>query len=319
MKTKIFTLLLIYLLNTPLFARPAQITFIYPMGSNGIDSITQSNELSLNILAGLNGGLNGVEVGSILNYNNGPVKGVQVSGVANITKGTTDGVAIAGVLNLSTEASSGIQVSTINMGVDTFEGVSVGVINLIGTLKGVSLGVINVVDDSSEGLPIGLFSFVRNGFFALELETTNTLLSTLNYKMGVKRFYTIIKVGYSPLGSSTLNVAGLGWGTQIALSDSSKIVLDVTSNSISDSTNSIFTADDSTYNSINKVDINYKLHLLKNLSVFAGPSLDILVSEQKTDGSYISVDNFSPFYTKELSNSKLSVTFGLSVGISLEL
>ena len=39
--------------------RKAQVTFAYPLGSAGNSSVNYTNKFSLNILYGLNGGLNG--------------------------------------------------------------------------------------------------------------------------------------------------------------------------------------------------------------------------------------------------------------------
>ena len=73
--------------NDTLKTRKAQITFGYPIGSNGMVSMEYSNNFSFNILYGLNGGVVGAEIGSILNYNKGKVAGFQLTGVSNINTG----------------------------------------------------------------------------------------------------------------------------------------------------------------------------------------------------------------------------------------
>ena len=57
-----------------LLTSKVQVTFAYPLGSNGLNSLNYSNNFSLNILFGLNGGVDGVEIGGLMNYNKGEVK-----------------------------------------------------------------------------------------------------------------------------------------------------------------------------------------------------------------------------------------------------
>ena len=86
--------------NDSLKNRKAQVTFAYPIGSSGTSSTEYLNKFSFNILYGLNGGVNGFEMGSLLNYNKGQVKGFQLSGVSNINIGYSDGFILSGVSNI---------------------------------------------------------------------------------------------------------------------------------------------------------------------------------------------------------------------------
>ena len=56
-------------------SRKLQVTFAYPIGTAGITSRNYVNNFSFNILYGLNGGVNGFELGSLWNHNDGYVKG----------------------------------------------------------------------------------------------------------------------------------------------------------------------------------------------------------------------------------------------------
>ena len=193
--------------NDSLKNRKAQVTFAYPIGSSGTSSTEYLNKFSFNILYGLNGGVNGFEMGSLLNYNKGQVKGFQLSGVSNINIGysdgfilsgvsnicmdSTSGVIISGVLNYSKQNAKGFQLATANISANEFSGFQLGVFNYAKKLKGVQFGVFNYLDDGEQGLPIGIFSIVKNGHYELELAGGEVIYSNLNYKMGVERFYTI--------------------------------------------------------------------------------------------------------------------------------
>ena len=80
--------------------RPGQITFFYPLGTSGVDAINYSNNVSFNILCGMNGGLNGVEFGGLVNTNLGSVNGAQFAGIANINTKEANGIFFGGIRTL---------------------------------------------------------------------------------------------------------------------------------------------------------------------------------------------------------------------------
>ncbi len=64
-------------LNDSTSGLPFQITFITPMGTNGTLSPKVTSNLSLNVVAGYNGGVEGVEVGGFANVLEYDMKGGQ--------------------------------------------------------------------------------------------------------------------------------------------------------------------------------------------------------------------------------------------------
>jgi hypothetical protein len=79
--------------------RPFQLTFITPLGTNGIDAPKITNRFSLNIIGGVARGLEGFEAGSVANVILKDVKGVQMVGVGNIVLGNLKGAQFAGYVN----------------------------------------------------------------------------------------------------------------------------------------------------------------------------------------------------------------------------
>jgi hypothetical protein len=77
---------------------PIQITFVYPLGTNGVNAANTVNEFSLNVFAGYAAGLDGFEVGGFANIERDFMDGFQVAGFANLV-GRGDGVQLAGFLN----------------------------------------------------------------------------------------------------------------------------------------------------------------------------------------------------------------------------
>jgi len=317
--------------NDSLKTHKAQVTFAYPIGSYGTSSMEYSNNFSFNILYGLNGGLNGAEIGSILNYNKGQVKGFQLSGVSNINIGksegfllsgvsnicmdSTSGVLISGVLNYSNQDTKGFQLATTNIAVNQFNGFQLGVFNYAQKLKGVQFGVFNYLDDGEEGLPIGIFSIVKNGHYELELTGGDVIYSNLNYKMGVERFYTIFKAGYSSYKNSPVYSFGLGFGGNISISERQKISIDLSYNQIVYNNN----WDCGKLNILNKVDFNYKYSVSEKLSLLLGPSFNVYVTEEKVDGEYGTLNIPYTMYTNEGTTSKLFMWLGINAGLSLKL
>jgi hypothetical protein len=163
--------------------QPFQMSFIPPMSTNGIANQNSTNHLSINIVAGYSGGLEGIEMGGLANvikqdakgvqlsgFTNvvgGKVEGVQLSGFANINKGSTRGIQMAGFINMVNDSSSGIQSSGFaNINNGSFSGwQNAGFVNLNqGKLQGVqTAGFTNVTADSIDGVQASGFYNQTNG------------------------------------------------------------------------------------------------------------------------------------------------------------
>jgi len=324
----------------------AQITFGYPIGSNGADSRDYTNNFSLNILYGLNGGVNGVEIGSILNQNDGDVVGTQISGVVNLNTGYSDGVLlsgvsnicngftrglfisgvsnicrdtssgvfVSGVLNYSEQNSKGFQLATINISMNELNGFQLGVVNFSKKIKGVQLGVVNILNEKDGGIPVGVVSVVKNGLYEFELTGGDAIYSNLNYKMGIDKLYTIYKIGYSTFHNKPVYSYGMGFGTTTSLSEKQHISIDATSNNI------IYNNKwNQKLNLLNKVDCNYKYSITPKLTLLIGPSFNVYVTKVKVDDEYGTLNIPYTFYTNNWTKGKLSMWIGFNAGLSLKL
>ena len=151
--------------------RVGQVSFFYPIGTSGVHSLGYSNRFSFNIIGGINGGVNGFELSSVLNINNGDVDGVQVAGVSNLTLGNSSGAIISGVLNIS-ESHKGFQLSTVNVAYGEMTGMQTGVVNLTKEVKGAQLSTINLTSGEVDGAQIGVVNVAK--------EVKGVQLSTVN-------------------------------------------------------------------------------------------------------------------------------------------
>lgn len=91
--------------------RPAQVSFLPYLGTNHRLSGSVINRFSLNVLAGYSGGVEGLEVGGLLNLVRGPVTGVQVAGFGNLVRGRMRAVQVGGFFNQNFGESRGPQIA----------------------------------------------------------------------------------------------------------------------------------------------------------------------------------------------------------------
>ncbi len=129
--------------------RLAQISLLPFLGTNALRSNRITNNLSLNVFWGTNGGVDGLEVGGFFNSITKDVKGVQVAGFGNMVGGAMVGTQAAGLFNVSGEASQGVQAA--------------GLFNVSGDFDGVqAAGLFNVSGGKAEGVQAsGLFNVAK--------------------------------------------------------------------------------------------------------------------------------------------------------------
>jgi hypothetical protein len=169
----------------------------------------------------------GVQIGGVVNLCERSNGSAQIAGIGNVTGGSFDGLQIAGVLNIAdtikgaqisgvlnaTNEISGTQISGVAnivpkvkgtqiAGVanisDIVEGVQLsGCINLANYIKGVQISTINIAD-SCNGIPIGVFSYIGNGYHKIEISADEIFYTNVSFKTGVKCFYNIFLVGIRP-------------------------------------------------------------------------------------------------------------------------
>jgi len=153
--------------------RPFQFTFFYPLGTNGTNSPKYSNDISLNLLAGYNGGVNAMEVGAFANVNTSDVKGFQGAGFVNVNIGKTSGVQAAGFYNQSSEFSGGQFAGFVNLNTKNSSGyMGAGFANVVrGSMKGwQTAGFVNTSTESITGAQLaGFGNFSRDSVNGVQL------------------------------------------------------------------------------------------------------------------------------------------------------
>jgi hypothetical protein len=151
--------------------RPFQVTFVPPLGTNGVESSGFINKLSINILAGHNGGVDGFEAGSVLNLTEDNVKGVQLSGFGNIAGGPVEAVQVAGFMNIDRHNCEGVQAAGFINYVDGYARAiqAGGFANLSAGLKGIQVSGFANVADEAEGVQVAGFLNAAASFNGIQV------------------------------------------------------------------------------------------------------------------------------------------------------
>ena len=140
----------------------------------------------------------GVLVTGLANYVGDSSHGVQIAGGGNFQIGDYKGTQIAGLGNFASAKISGSQISTLY--------------NHGGYVRGVQISLFNYAD-SLGGVPIGLVSFVNNGYHKLEISADEIFYTNLAFRTGIHKFYNILSVGMmSQQTTDGLNVWSFGYG-----------------------------------------------------------------------------------------------------------
>ncbi|MDF7814736.1 secretin and TonB N-terminal domain-containing protein [Hymenobacter sp. YC55] len=125
-------------LARPTLTKKAQISFLGPLGSNGLRSGQTVNKMSLNVLGGYAAGVDGFEAAGLFNVDRDTVAGTQLAGLANIVGRHLDGFQGAGLMNVVAGGGTGWQAAgLLNVATRPLNGVqTAGLFNYSGLAKG---------------------------------------------------------------------------------------------------------------------------------------------------------------------------------------
>ncbi len=283
-----------------------------------------NNEQSRNVqIAGVyNFTLNGVstQVGGVINR--AEKSPVQIAGVTNITdtghvqiagvinRGKKSNAQIAGVINTADTAcvqisgiinmtnSSSVQLSTVN--VTRKGGFQLGVVNVRDTADGVSLGIINIVK--------------KGGLMEVEAGGSEILHTTLSFRSGTQKLYSIVTAGYN--FSDEVFAAGFGLGTEITLKNRWRLNIEGVHynlyNKDFDQWSDDFEEEDYNHSCLTQLrpTINYKF--AEHFKIYAGPTLNLLIMD--TDWNSDFKAPYSIWNTTE-KKVKLDTWVGFTAGI----
>ncbi|MDX5423224.1 MAG: hypothetical protein LPK14_13285 [Hymenobacteraceae bacterium] len=337
--------------------RPAQVSVLPGVGTNGKHGARYYQPFSFNLLGGSNGGVNGFELGGILNVDKAFARGLQIGGVANLVGGPVRGVQVGGILNTSTDAS-GLQVGGIaNIGTGNAKGAQIagitniikgeanglqvagivntapqgvtgaqvsGVVNIAGKAKGLQLstvnkakvvrglqlGVVNIADSAHATL--GLVNIVRkNGYYRGEVWAGETFFGNAAFKMGTKRLYTMLALGWRQEDAIYHVAYGAGIGSELGKVAGFTLSADLLSYQVSE--DELWT--DRSTNQLQQVRLLAARELKGNTALLAGATFNVFESSFTADGRERGMD-IAPwhFYSKVHRNTRVTLWPGVNMG-----
>lgn len=254
------------------------------------------------------GDVNWGQLSGFANYGKS-VKGMQISGFANISANEVAGGQLSGGFNYG-ESAEKYQISGFaNIAKEEIEGFQLaGYLNYAKKVNGYQIALVNISDTIESGMPIGIFSFVKKGFHRIEIYTNEIFYLNAAYKLGVKKFYNTIRVGYN--FSNNLYV-GYGLGTQKALSKNFNLNLDFTSDVIFDSSSFKALGD------LDKISISFDYNFNQHISIYAGPTINLSRMEENNN-NFPSIAPYS-FYKETFSDTQAKMWVGGIFGLSFTL
>ncbi len=230
-----------------------------------------------------------VQLAGLFNRNKNHFRGVQTAGIGNYVKGKTSGVQVSGVFNKATlckgvqltgiiniaDTLIGIQTSGIVNKTHYFKGMQLaGIVNKANYFNGVQLGLINS-SDSTKGIPIGVFSWVKNGYHKVSLSTDELQFAYLSFGTGVEKFHNVFIAGINYNTGNNYSL-GYGIGSSFALSKRFGCSAEL-------STKQVFTSVEVPIktNLYNQLFIGADLLLHKKFRISLGPELTVYTADTK--------------------------------------
>lgn len=204
------------------------------------------------------GKVDGAQVSGLVNYSTDTVQGVQIAGFVNKAK-TTEALQVAGVANIVLERVAGAQISSL--------------FNYAPYVGGSQVGLINIADSAS-GIPVGFFSYIKQGHHRLEFHVTEILPANIAFKTGVPKFYNIFTGGIGAWSGHSRISLGYGLGTEKKLSERYALNFELTNHIIFEKVG--FQQD---FHSLMRLDVNWVKTASKNFGFSIGPSLNMLFSD----------------------------------------
>lgn len=198
--------------------RLAQVSILPFVGTNALRSAEMTNNLSLNILWGTNGGVDGLEIGGFVNTVKKDMKGVQVAGLGNTVGGNIVGTQVAGLFNTGSGHMQGLQAAGLFNVAGKAEAVqTAGLFNVTtGDFIGIqTAGLFNISTGKADGMQTsGLFN-IANG----KTKTQFSSLFNIAKDVDIAQISALINIGKNVRGLqlALINVADSTSGVPISL------------------------------------------------------------------------------------------------------
>ena len=218
--------------------------------------------------------------------------GFQMAGLVNVVKGNMEGLQFSGIGNVVGEDAIGLQIGGLFNSNDGDANLQIsGIYNKAAYVNDSQVGLINVCD-SIGGTPIGLINIVKGGTNAynrFELGSDMAMHLSGAFKFGTKRLYSQVKAS-GRIGE--VDAWGLGFGMGTALTMSPRSLLNIEASVMHINEDAFWT---NTLNMLQTINITFDYRLGENVSFFAGPNLNFIVSERTDSEGQILGSGIAPY------------------------
>jgi hypothetical protein len=313
----------------------ANIGLLYPLSSNWTHAASDTNNFSLNLIAGVSAAEHGVAFAGFSNIVRHNTKGLQMAGFSNHigknaagamfagflnTYGGGNALAAAGFANIASN-SSGPQIAGflnkggnakgpqlagfVNIGRDV-KGVQVaGFLNIAKKLKGVQLGFINIAD--SAGTQLGVINISKNGEKSLGITIDENQTTMLSFRSGGKLVYGIIGIGYNLENKRDKYAFEAGIGAHIVRVNAFRLNAELVNGALQS-----FKGGEYFKSSLRLMPA---LKITKSFEIFAGPSFNY-INTNTVEGKGIT-DNYISRWTRNNGRDLHAFSFGYNAGLQV--
>lgn len=214
----------------------------------------------------------GAEISGIANVATKNMNGFQLTGLANVTGQNMNGFQLTGLVNFTGKDMQGMQLAGIgNITSNTLKGMQLaGIFNYAKNNKGFQLGLVNISDTSS-GVSLGLFNYVKNGYHKISLTTNELINANIALKTGNASLYSILFGGVNFSDTAKIETFGVGFGHDFIFSKRFSVSTELTAQQL-------HLGNWDYANILTKFQTNLQIQLFKGFTVFGGPSYNYYIS-----------------------------------------
>ena len=250
----------------------------------------------------------GAQYAGITNINGGDEIGAQWAGIANLNAGNAYGAQFAGIANINGNSFSGAQFAGVtNIQKTLDKGAQfAGIVNISDTVKsGVQIAPVNL-SEVNNGIPIGLFSYVKNAGLNYSLWADETSFINAGLMSGNEKFKNMLFLGLKP-DESMKYTLGFTFGVHFNLTDKFYLDPQISTQVIKDEKDAFF---EDISGNLSRLKLLAGYQIADFVSVFAGPTFNFYYSDDR-DGS----DIYSGGSTGKTGDIFYRTWFGFSAGL----
>jgi len=227
----------------------------------------------------------------LLNLTVKDVRKVQIAGFMNYGE-NLDGIQVAGLINFARRHNDGVQIA--------------GLLNYATIVNGLQLGLINVSNTVERGIPIGLFTYVQEGYHLFELSGNEIFYGNVAFKSRTKSFYNFVQFG---IGGDYKLQWSYGIGTIFTVKDKWSVNIDV-------SAGFVYHPADTVYRGLLlKFSPAVEYRFARHFAVFLGPAYNFfLFSKGQPSATSRGLSSYD-FYFKSTENASIQMWIGGAMGV----